>query len=67
MKPPKEGIQKLLEMGYQVDSWTYRKGWWVGYARYTPAICTICIVTGKLLIEVCKRVEYAEVIGNFDA
>lgn len=65
-RPPKAAIDWFKERGYEPEgSWTYRKGWFVGYAK-TPHILTISFVTGKLLLEVCARVDGTEIVGNYD-
>lgn len=56
--PPKVAIDQLAEWGHVVDNWMRRTQWWVGYSR--DAICTVSCVTGKILIEVCKRDKYTE-------
>lgn len=59
--PPRVAELELARMGYAVEEWKHCDGWWVGYAVEKSAICTICVVTGKAIIEVCKHHDYAEI------
>lgn len=62
-RPPRAGVQALKELGYRVTEWAaYTDDWWVGYDEKQAAICTICQVTGKVLVEACKQVAFKEVI-----
>lgn len=58
-KPPEAALAQLRKWGHIVDNWKYRDEWWVGYS--TTAICTVSEITGKLIVEVCARIHYAEI------
>lgn len=60
--PPSVALIELGKMGYTVEEWKHFDSWWVGYAIEKSAICTICEVTGKAIIEVCKPHDYAEIL-----
>lgn len=59
-KPPRSALNQLKAWGHTIDRWLYRDEWWCGYSA--TAICTVAVVTGKILVEVCTQKHYAELL-----
>lgn len=64
-RPPPEALAKLRELGHARIEWVaYRDDWWAGYNGDTKRLITVCLVTGKAIIEILKGELQVEVLTD---